>query len=111
MPSRRFSPPWSEKRGRPQSDGSLCAWRTNQLVVWMDLVSFHDFIRSVLVADALVSAVIGALEDRIRDDDRRLQALEFASATGQYAVVGCRTLTAAGTKSHFSKIRSPSLSV
>jgi hypothetical protein len=45
------------------------------------------------VADALISAVIGTLEHCVRDDDRRLQTLELASATSQYAVVGSRALT------------------
>ena len=59
----------------------------------IDSVSLHNFIRSVLVADALISAVIGTLEHCVRDDDRPLQTLELASATSQYAVVGSRAVT------------------
>ena len=54
----------------------------------MASVSFHDFIRSVLMAHDLQSAFIGTLDRNRRNNDRRLQTLEFAGTSRQFACVG-----------------------
>src|SRR5215469_14461366 len=54
----------------------------------MASISFHDFIRSVLMAHDLQSAVIGTLDRHRRNSDRRLQTLEFAGTSRQLACIG-----------------------
>jgi hypothetical protein len=55
----------------------------------MGLVSFHDFIRSILMTDDLERALVGALDRHRTDYQWCLQALEFAGATSQCAEQRC----------------------